>query len=67
MRSSQVRRLSAEGNESSRLVCEKRRASATLAHGVHKARNALLTPCTTLTPLRPFFSLQVKRRRAGIV
>ena len=46
-----------------RLACEKRLVSATLAHGVHKARHALLTPCTVLMPMRPFVSLQVKRRR----
>lgn len=40
-----------------------RLASAAPAHGVHKACNALLTLCTVLTPMRPFFSLQVKRRR----
>ena len=44
MRRTQVRRQFAEGNEGSRLVCEKRLASATPAHGVHKACNDLLTP-----------------------
>jgi hypothetical protein len=63
MRSTQVRRQFAEGNEGSRLACEKRLASATLAHGVHQARHAQMPPCAVSTPTRPFFSWQVKRRR----